>query len=85
MVAMYLTAADLIDMTVKQLELLADILREDAKGFSARRDEAHRDVRRCEDARAGIQALIPKLIAARATQQSSAQMQLPGSSNEDQI
>jgi hypothetical protein len=85
MVAMYLTAADLIDMTVKQLELLADVLREDAKGFAARRDEAHRDAQRCREAHAGIQALIPKLIAARATQQSSAQMQLPGSSNEDQI
>jgi hypothetical protein len=35
---MYLTGADLIDMTVKQLEMLEEILLDDARSFAQRRD-----------------------------------------------
>lgn len=83
---MYLTAADLIDMTVKHLELLAGIFVEDADVFAAKRDSADNDVQRCKEASDAIQALIPKLIAARATQQpSDKQMRLPGCANEDEL
>lgn len=82
---MYLTGADLIDMAIKQLELLADILREDARSFAAQRHEAGRDAKRCAEASDAIQIVIPKLIAARATQQPKGQMPLPGCANEDEM
>lgn len=37
---MYLTGADLIDITVRQLEMLAEILRDDARSFAEQRDAA---------------------------------------------
>ena len=37
---MYLTGADLIDMTVKQLEMLDEILRAEARSFAEERDAA---------------------------------------------
>ena len=82
---MYLSGADLIDMTVKQLEMLLDILRADARAFAAERDEAARDARRCREASDAIQKLIPKLIAARLTQQPKGQLPLPGCANEDEL
>jgi hypothetical protein len=82
---MYLTGADLIDMTIKQLELLADILRDDARAFAAQRAEAGRDAKRCREASDAIGVLIPKLMAARITQQPRAQMPLPGCANEDEL
>jgi hypothetical protein len=82
---MYLTGADLIDMTVKQLEMLEEILREDARTFAEQREAAGRDARRCHEATQAIRTLIPKLVAARATQQSRGQMQLPGCANEDEL
>ena len=82
---MYLTGADLIDMTIKQLEMLDDILSADARSFAAERDAAGCDARRCREATDAIRTLIPKLVAARATQQPKDQMQLPGCANEDEL
>jgi hypothetical protein len=82
---MYLSGADLIDMTVKQLEMLEEILRHDARVFAEERDAAGRDARRCREATDAIRTLIPKLIAARATQQPKGQLQLPGCANEDEL
>jgi hypothetical protein len=82
---MYLTGADLIDITVRQLEMLAEILRDDARSFAEQRDAAGRDARRCREATEAIRTLIPKLVAARATQQPKGQMQLPGCANEDEL
>jgi hypothetical protein len=82
---MYLTGADLIDMTIKQLEMLADILSHDASSFAAQRDAAGRDARRCREATDAIRLLIPKLVAASATQQPKGQMPLPGCANEDEL
>lgn len=82
---MYLTGADLIDLTVKQLEMLEEILRDDARSFAEQRDAAGRDARRCREATEAIRTLIPKLVAARATQQPKGQMQLPGCANEDEL
>jgi hypothetical protein len=82
---MYLTGADLIDMTVKQLEMLEEILQADARTFAEQRDAAGRDARRCREATQAIRTLIPKLVAARATQQPRGQMQLPGCANEDEL
>jgi hypothetical protein len=82
---MYLTGADLIDMTVRQLEMLEEILRDDARSFAEQRDAAGRDARRCRAATEAIRMLIPKLVAARATQQPKGQMQLPGCANEDEL
>jgi hypothetical protein len=82
---MYLTGADLIDMTIKQLEMLEDILSDDARSFAAQRDAAGRDARRCREATDAIRMLIPKLVAARTTQQPKGQMRLPGCANEDEL
>ncbi|HKU15070.1 MAG TPA: hypothetical protein VJQ52_11795 [Steroidobacteraceae bacterium] len=82
---MYLTGADLIDMTIKQLEMLDDILGADARAFAAERDAAGRDARRCREATAAIRVLIPKLVAARATQEPKGQMPLPGCANDDDL
>ena len=82
---MYLTGADLIDMAIKQLEMLDDILSADARSFAAERDAAGCDARRCREATDAIRTLIPKLVAARATQQPKDQMQLPGYANEDEL
>lgn len=82
---MYLTGADLIDMTVRQLELLEEILRDDARSFAEQRDAVGRDARRCREATDAIRTLIPKLVAARATQRPKGQMQLPGCANEDEL
>ena len=82
---MYLTGADLIDMTIKQLEMLDDILSADARSFVEQRDAAGRDARRCREATDAIRTLIPKLVAARATQHPQDQMQLPGCANEDEL
>lgn len=82
---MYLTSSDLIDMTIKHLDLLSGIFIEDADVFAAIRDCADRDVRRCKEASDAIQALIPKLIAARETQQPDKQVRVPGSANEDEL
>jgi hypothetical protein len=82
---MYLTGADLIDLTVRQLEMLEEILRDDARSFAEQRDAAGRDARRCREATEAIRTLIPKLVAARATQQPKGQMQLPGCANEDEL
>ena len=82
---MYLTGADLIDMAIQQLKMLDDILSADARSFAAERDEAGRDARRCREATSAIRALIPKLLAARATQQPKGQMPLPGCANEDEL
>ena len=82
---MYLSGADLIDMTVKQLEMLEEILRADALAFSEECEAAGHDARRCTEATDAIRTLIPKLVAARATQQPKGQMPLPGSANEDEL
>jgi hypothetical protein len=82
---MYLTGADLIDMTVKQLEMLEEILRADARSFAAERDAAGRDARRCREATDAIRVLIPKLVAARATQQPKSQLRIPGCANDDEL
>lgn len=82
---MYLTGADLIDMTVKQLEMLEEILLDDARSFAQRRDAALRDANRCREATEAIRALIPKLVAARVTQQPRGQLRLPGCANDDQL
>jgi len=82
---MYLTGADLIDMTIQQLQMLDDILSTDARSFAAQRDAAGRDARRCREATDAIRTLIPKLVAARATQQPKGQMPLPGCANEDEL
>lgn len=82
---MYLTGADLIDMTIQQLQMLEDILSTDARSFAAERDAAGRDARRCRDATDAIRTLIPKLVAARATQQPKGQMPLPGCANDDEL
>lgn len=82
---MYLTGADLIDITVRQLEMLEEILRDDARSFAEQRDAAGRDARRCREATEAIRTLIPKLVAARATQRPKGQMQLPGCANEDEL
>jgi hypothetical protein len=82
---MYLTGADLIDMTIQQLQMLEDILSTDARSFAAERDAAGRDARRCREATEAIRTLIPKLVAARATQQPKGQMPLPGCANEDEL
>lgn len=82
---MYLTGADLIDMTIQQLQMLEDILSTDARSFAAERDAAGRDARRCRDATEAIRTLIPKLVAARATQQPRGQMPLPGCANDDEL
>jgi len=82
---MYLTGADLIDMTIQQLQMLEDILSADARSFAEERDAAGRDARRCREATAAIRTLIPKLVAARATQQPKGQMPLPGCANEDEL
>jgi hypothetical protein len=82
---MYLTGADLIDMTVKQLEMLEEILRADARSFAEERDAAGRDARRCREATAAIRVLIPKLVAARETQQPKSQLQIPGCANDDEL
>ena len=47
---MYLSGADLIDMTVKQLEMLEEILLHDARAFAEESDAAGRDARRCREA-----------------------------------
>ena len=44
---MYLTGADLIDMTLKQLEMLEEILRADARVYAEECDAVARDVRHC--------------------------------------
>ncbi|HJY35910.1 MAG TPA: hypothetical protein VJ299_00535 [Steroidobacteraceae bacterium] len=82
---MYLTSADLIDMTIQQLQMLEDILSNDARSFAAQRDAAGRDARLCREATDAIRALIPRLVAARATQQPKGQMPLPGCANEDEL
>jgi len=82
---MYLTGADLVDMTIQQLQMLEDILSTDARSFAAQRDAAGRDARRCREATDAIRALIPKLVAARATQEPKGQMPLPGCANEDEL
>ena len=82
---MYLSGADLIDMAVKQLEMLEEILRHDARAFAEERDAAACDARRCREATDAIRILIPKLLAARATQQPKGQLQLPGCANEDEL
>lgn len=82
---MYLSGADLIDMTVKQLEMLEDILLHDARAFAEERDAAGRDARLCREATDAIRTLIPKLIAARETQQPKGQLQLPGCANDDEL
>jgi hypothetical protein len=82
---MYLSGADLIDMTVKQLEMLEEILQADARAFLEEREAAGRDARRCREATDAIRTLIPKLVAARATQQPRGQMQLPGCANDDEL
>jgi hypothetical protein len=82
---MYLTGADLIDLTLEQLRMLEEILREDAHTFAAQRDAAGHDARRCREATEAIRVLIPKLVAARATQQPQGQLQLPGCANEDEL
>ncbi|HET9446807.1 MAG TPA: hypothetical protein VFO35_11135 [Steroidobacteraceae bacterium] len=82
---MYLTGADLIDMTVKQLEMLEELLHDDACSFAERRDAAVRDAHRCREATEAIRALIPKLVAARVTQQPRGQLRLPGCANDDQL
>lgn len=82
---MYLTGADLIDLTVRQLEMLEEILRDDARSFAEQRDAAGRDARRCREATDAIRTLIPKLVAARATQRPKGQMQLPGCANDDEL
>lgn len=82
---MYLTGADLIDMTIQQLQMLEDILSTDARSFAAERDAAGRDARRCRDATDAIRTLIPKLVAARATQQPKGQTPLPGCANDDEL
>ena len=82
---MYLTGADLIDMTVKQLEMLEELLHDDARSFAERRDAAVRDAHRCREATEAIRALIPKLVAARVTQQPRGQLRLPGCANDDQL
>jgi hypothetical protein len=82
---MYLTGADLIDMTIQQLQMLEDILSHDARCFATERDAAGRDARRCREATAAIRTLIPKLVAARTTQQPKGQMPLPGCANEDEL
>ena len=82
---MYLTGADLIDITIKQLEMLEDILHADAGSFAAERDSAALDARRCREATDAIRALIPKLVAARVTQEPEGQLRLPGCANEDEL
>jgi hypothetical protein len=82
---MYLSGADLIDMTIQQLQMLEDILSTDARSFAAQRDAAGRDARRCREATDAIRTLIPKLVEARATQQPKGQMPLPGCANEDEL
>ena len=82
---MYLSGADLIDMTVKQLEMLEEILRADARAFLEEREAAGRDARRCREATDAIRTLIPKLVAARATQQPRGQLPLPGCANDDEL
>ena len=82
---MYLSGADLIDMTIKQLEMLEDILGDDARSFTAQCDAAGRDARRCREATDAIRTLIPKLVAARATQRPKGQLPLPGCANEDEL
>ena len=82
---MYLTGADLIDMTIQQLQMLQDILNADARSFAEERDAAGRDARRCREATDAIRTLIPKLVAARATQQPKGQMPIPGCANEDDL
>ena len=82
---MYLTGADLIDMTLKQLEMLEEILRADAHAFAAERDAAGRDARRCREATDAIRVLIPRLVAARATQQPEDQPHIPRCANEDEL
>ena len=82
---MYLTGADLIDLTIQQLRMIEDILSTDARSFAEQRDAAGRDARRCREATDAIRTLIPKLVAARATQQPKGQMPLPGCANEDEL
>ena len=82
---MYLTGADLIDLTIQQLRMIEDILSTDARAFAEQRDAAGRDARRCREATDAIRSLIPKLAAARATQQPKGQMPLPGCANEDEL
>ena len=82
---MYLTGADLIDMTIKQLEMLEDILHADARSFAAESDAAGHDAHSCREATAAIRALIPKLVAARATQEPEGQLRLPGCANDDEL
>jgi hypothetical protein len=82
---MYLTGADLIDLTIQQLQMLDDILSTDARSFAAQCDAAGRDARRCREATDAIRTLIPKLVAARATQEPKGQMPLPGCANEDEL
>jgi hypothetical protein len=82
---MYLTGADLIDMTLKQLEMLEEILRADARSFAEERDAAARDARHCREATDAIRVLIPRLVAARATQLPESQLQIPGCANEDEL
>ena len=82
---MYLTSADLIDMTIQQLQMLEDILSNDARSFAAQRDAAGRDARLCREATDAIRALIPRLVAARSTQQPKGQMPLPGCANQDEL
>jgi hypothetical protein len=82
---MYLTGADLIDMTIQQLQMLEDILSADARSFAEERDAAGRDARRCREATDAIRTLIPKLVAARATQQPKGQMPIPGCANDDDL
>jgi hypothetical protein len=82
---MYLTGADLIDMTLKQLEMLEEILCADARSFAEERDAAARDARQCREATLAIRALIPRLVAARETQLPKSQLQIPGSANDDEL
>src|SRR4030095_7683703 len=73
---MYLTGADLIDMTLKQLEMLEEFLRADASAYAEERDAAARDASHCREATDAIRALIPRLAAARATPLPKSQLPL---------
>ena len=65
--------------------MLEEILRADARSFAAERDAAGRDALRCREATDAIRVLIPKLVAARATQQPQSQLQIPGCANDDEL
>ena len=82
---MYLSGADLIDMTVKQLEMLEEILRHDARSFAER---ARRCGPRCaplsrsdrRDSR--VDSKTGRRARDAATERTNA---LPGCANEDEL